>query len=226
MVFDNNEGPQTTRPTPVDPGTELAHAAAVDKVTVQYAHPVPPDRRCEDCAHSVVQRSRELYGHELACRFGIIINELGQPFVSCWEQRADPYPISGCGVEGVHFQRRGSVTAGQADITCAAYALNLLHGAELASFEVENLIALAAKAGAKVSPEHLKMAQARDAKAAAIKAKLEERESLRETISKCRDQFRRYQHLHALKPDGSGQEKAKVNGEFADMCDAALKGGA
>ena len=112
----------------------------------------------------------------------------------------------------------------QTTITLAAYALNLLPGAELAAFERENLLALAVHVGAKFGPSHLALADARDSLTAALRAKLQERDDLRVALAKCRDQFRRYEQLHALKPDGAGQEKAKVNGEFAEMCDRALRG--
>lgn len=113
------------------------------------------------------------------------------------------------------------MTPDQTNITLGAYALNLLHGAELADFERENLIALAAAAGSKVTPALEAMAQHREHRIAAQKA---ERERLRDALILCRDQFRRYQQLHALKPDGQGQEKAKVNGDMADMCESALQG--
>lgn len=116
------------------------------------------------------------------------------------------------------------ITPEQVDTTLAAYALALLHGAEPQDFERDNLIALAARAGAKVTDEHKVHATLRDARAAAITEKLAERARLRDTVTACRDQFRRYQQLHQLKPDGQGQEKAKVNGEFADLCDRALRG--
>lgn len=118
------------------------------------------------------------------------------------------------------------ITTVQVDATLAAYALNLLHGAELEPFERENLIAMAKRAGAEVTAAHARMALVRDKRNAALSAKLAEREALRDTLTHCRDQFRRYEQLHALKPDGAGQEKAAVNGKFAAMCDAALKAGA
>lgn len=45
--------------------------------------------------------------------------------------------------------------------TLAAYALNLLYGAELEQFERDNLLALAIEAGAVVSERHRRTEQAR-----------------------------------------------------------------
>jgi len=107
--------------------------------------------------------------------------------------------------------------------TVAAYALNMLHGAQLADFEKENLIALCEKLGVKITKEHTALQIAKDVREQAVKALRVEVENLRDIVAQCRDQFRRYESLHALKPDGTGQEKAKVNGAFADRCDAVLK---
>lgn len=109
------------------------------------------------------------------------------------------------------------------DRTLAAYALNLMFGAELADFERDNLLALAAQAGVHVNGHHQALAAARAERRKHLAADLAERDELRATLVLCRDQFRRYEQLHSLKPDGSGQEKAKVNAEFAVMCEQALR---
>lgn len=106
--------------------------------------------------------------------------------------------------------------------TLAAYALNLMYGAELADFERDHLIQMAALAGAKVGPSHIALEEQRRQRQEKAEGMQLERAVLRDALRSCRDQFRRYEQLHALKPDGSGREKAKVNAEFADMCDRVL----
>lgn len=108
------------------------------------------------------------------------------------------------------------------DQTLAAYALNLLYGAELQDFERENVLNLAERAGATVNASHQALALARLNRNMALETKLSERDTLRAALLRCAQQFRRYAELHALKPDGTGQEKAKVNAEFAAMCEQAL----